>query len=646
MFIRKPRLERRRTMPAGARCVVLLLVFSQAAGLGLADTTAQEQRSPSFDTSLTAYSSALATMAVGFQGRFESDDQRIPLAQERLRGALHELDGLLATFGPELESDWKRYLRWEQLEAELDVPREEALEEHLVRFYQNYPGLEKLEFRSVRTSVEELQNAVHFTQLNELHADYRGRLANLARLLERYEAGIHEADAYTIGQTLAWLESADQAHLLVHAVRERHCQANGCLTVDKSALDFAFPISIDEVIAVDQTIQGTSVRGEARAAGNLWGELADDPKLIRLSLQFRGNITADTVAERGRVSLETTAETSIEATKELFAGLSGVGDEAAVATGSSSVQVTGINTRSRLLRRLADRYFERRRGQFEADVTQQAEQQIAETIDEQVGEQFQSLNDWYRNNIRLPALRVGAAVAYAHTSTTNDQIKLDLLRANRRQLGASSPPPPCAKDHAIEFAIHETLLNNLAEKLIVSATIRSDQLAWLMQTATGNTPRELRPHLPSWNVQLSDSRPVCISLSDGSVRVLIRSEQLTRGEQVEDLPAAIRVEYVPVVSRFGLHFERVSDVTVTVLEGRGKDSAWEDGFTFLQRKFDACFQEELHFDALAPPAGGVWEKLSQISLGELTIQKGWVSVGVDVPTSSAEVTEVAARLEE
>ena len=53
---------------------------------------------------------------------------------------------------------------------------------------------------------------------------------------------------------------------------------------------------------------------------------------------------------------------------------------------------------------------------------------------------------------------------------------------------------------------------------------------------------------------------------------------------------------------------------------------------FLARKFGAVLPRELHLSGLVPPAGASLGKLRQLDLTQLDSNRGWLSIGYQLPT--------------
>ena len=80
---------------------------------------------------------------------------RLVERREQLSAALDELDGLLQRSGEDREEGWKKYLRWDAVQSQLeaDKPDLRKLQPALAQFYRNHNGLEMGQFTGVRDRV-------------------------------------------------------------------------------------------------------------------------------------------------------------------------------------------------------------------------------------------------------------------------------------------------------------------------------------------------------------------------------------------------------------------------------------------------------------------------------------------------------------
>ena len=82
---------------------------------------------------------------------------RLEERREQLDTALEELDALLQRSGEDREEGWKKYLRWDAVQSQLeaDKPDLRKLQPSLAQFYRNHNGLEMNQFTGVRDSLRD-----------------------------------------------------------------------------------------------------------------------------------------------------------------------------------------------------------------------------------------------------------------------------------------------------------------------------------------------------------------------------------------------------------------------------------------------------------------------------------------------------------
>ena len=88
--------------------------------------------------------------------------------RQQLNTALDELDALLQRSGEDREEGWKKYLRWDAVQAQLEAeqPDVRKLQPELAQFYRNHNGLEMDQFTGVRDSLRDYMNAIVFQDVD------------------------------------------------------------------------------------------------------------------------------------------------------------------------------------------------------------------------------------------------------------------------------------------------------------------------------------------------------------------------------------------------------------------------------------------------------------------------------------------------
>lgn len=153
-------------------------------------------------------------------------------ARQEMQLAAQQLE---ARLGHKSEK-WKRYLRWQFLESQLEAGAESdvnRLETVLDHCQGNHAGLEWPEFAALRSSMRYYLRAVSDWQNEQLESDYRQHVEELTNLLGMADASYLDPSASdTIAHHIAWLELGRQAPDIVKAVRAQFGQPNLVVSVD------------------------------------------------------------------------------------------------------------------------------------------------------------------------------------------------------------------------------------------------------------------------------------------------------------------------------------------------------------------------------------------------------------------------------
>ena len=108
--------------------------------------------------------------------------------RQQLDEALDDLDALLLRSGEDREVGWKKYLRWDAVQVQLDAdqPDIRKLQPALAQFYRNHNGLEMGQFTGARDSLRDYMNAIVFQDAERAKEQHAAQVAELSKRLDAY----------------------------------------------------------------------------------------------------------------------------------------------------------------------------------------------------------------------------------------------------------------------------------------------------------------------------------------------------------------------------------------------------------------------------------------------------------------------------
>ena len=129
-------------------------------------------------------------------------------AKSVLLESIDVLDRFLATGGSEKEKNWKTFLRWQDMQAQLRGDGQldlRVLQTVRSRFYSGAFGLELARFATAKHALRNYMDVLLFSTTPNAAQQYAAQLEALADSLETHAAEPSNQTAYEIGSRLGWL---------------------------------------------------------------------------------------------------------------------------------------------------------------------------------------------------------------------------------------------------------------------------------------------------------------------------------------------------------------------------------------------------------------------------------------------------------
>src|SRR5262245_33418348 len=554
--------------------------------------------------------------------------QALQAAQKRVLDRIDLLEQALAGTGDEASRRWSELIDLPRLRAEAQspAPSDVILEELAERFYGSQTGLEASPFLAVRSELRGLIAAREYAASDSPHELYRDRALALAECLNRIRAAGND-DIHHAGVLLAWLEPlSEEGAQLAQAVRGRFCTTNGVIQASGRSANLLLQRDIEQRSYISEVVLGNYTWGLAIMQGHVSVAVVPNSASGTLEVRLQGQaLCPANVAERRRVSVQSSAATSISANKRVSISDLGLQLAPAGAACWTSVQIRDVEAPRRLLERIAWRRANRVVPEAEAAASRRAENEAAVQLDGQAHELLAGVNDLFCQKVRAPLIRSDALPPLFQFWSDASHLRLALSEYNHAQLAPAPPPPVLAPELDLAGSAHQSLLNNLSESMLGGKTIEDTIWQDMLQLLLGTPPRALWVHdrAERWSVTFARQRPVTAQFDDGRIHFVLRLSGVTRGTEQLDLPAEIEASFLPQITRDGPLLVRDGELAI-----RCDDS---DVHKLLRRKFGAIFPPELGFDGLAPPAGGTLGKLRKFRLAEFHSGGGWLTVGYMLP---------------
>ncbi len=604
---------------------------------------------------------------------------QVDQARGNLVNRAYDLEQFLIP-GSTNSENWKRYLKWGELQTELakeETPRLKVLATVYQQLNQDERGLELGPFRQTSDALRHYLDLASAARLKNFEQVYARQLEALAVELEKYAERPTSMLEFSIGQRLDFITGLGQAPRLVEAVRRRYARPNVLLDFSTSFLSAALSEPIQETSPVRDHILGTSIRGTAYTTGTLSVKTLPSVDRAVLELTSQGHITSRNVGNNGPAIIRNTGQTDYRATKRVEITDASFWVYPADARATTQTKIHSINKRggglgSRLVSKMGWKKAGQTMGRANGIASRHAEDRIRDKFNEEAIGPIRTARHHYRDEFRYPLFRRGEFPPQIRYSSTSDSLSVELVQANRGQLGAPDSPPPLLGRQDLVVRLHETGANNGVAMLLGGTTAsvtepgQETQLDaklpdWLenlrkqhrdsppaaTQTSTpkghqegpallaqGVAPSGEKTFKP-WSITLRQIRPVSIAFAQGQVRLTMHLARLTSGKETFQQWDVTAIYASPVYQNGGLLLHREGDLTVlpTSFDPEGKKRLASKQIALRSNlskvlndrsRAGEGFPETIDFPILEFTGG--LAKVGTLELQEFTSEAGWLTV--------------------
>lgn len=551
-------------------------------------------------------------------------------ARAAVRTSLDQLNRYLAS-GPQ-GPGWRTFLYIEALENQLKsaTPDVEELRQIQRQFVSGKVGLELPIFANVGRSLDTYVDRLTTVDSPKTREQFAAQLEALAAGVEK----LQKDPTAEVTAAYEWLSTADQVRPLLAAVRHHYSKPN--LHVDVSGKFMASRANrmVDDIGPVRDVILGTRISGTGHTRGTISLNLIPDNNRAVYELLFSGNVASTTVGRNGPAVIHSLGNTAFTARKRILLDSMGLSQIDASTQAVTSSKTTGVGVTIKIpivkgiVRKIATQKVAEKKGQGNYIGARHAEVRINHRFDEEVWNNLASAHQKFQDVLVLPAKRYGQPSDQLHFSTTDSQLKVVGMHANRLQLAAPiSPPAVDGADLAVR--LHESTVNNLAES--IAGQTWQDQHLKAQLAKVVEIPKQWEPESDEekepGTITFADEKPITLQIADGGATLTIRAQGFTRGEkQYEGMD--ISVTYKLAKSDKGVVLRRSGEIKVrppSFVQGKDKLSLGQTTLVkLLEKTFGKIFTEEVSTDIKLDkdPA-----RIETLVVTSHSADKGWLALG-------------------
>ena len=407
------------------------------------------------------------------------NEQQLAKARTELRGRMKDVEQFIR---PSTENGkrWARYLRWDALKEQVAADRPKdlaAFDVTLRQLNRNENGLENPRFRRIANAVRRYRDALAVSMWENPAEIYGRQLDALTRDLDAYHKEPSPRTEMALSERLRIVDSIGQAPKLVDA----RCVAIWLGRMRMLILPTSYVASgvepIDRSEPVTDCILGTNINADAHTTGKV--SVASIPSENKAVLEFhsKGHVWSQNFGNNGPAVIRSTADTDFTATKRVEFTDPAFSTRSAQASATTDTHIHSISKRggglgSRLVSSIGWKKARQSEGQAEAIAADHAEGRIERKFNDEVNDEVQKARKRYEDEYRRPLERRGDLPDHIRFSSGKSSLDLEVVQANRSQLGAPGSPPDATEKHDVTMRLHESAVNNYSSSILGGATAR------------------------------------------------------------------------------------------------------------------------------------------------------------------------------
>ncbi len=482
------------------------------------------------------------------------DETQLEAARARLGQAALRLETFLKP-GSEKGESWKRFLKWEGVQKQLDPAAEFAggpLLETLALLRRNENGLELAPFQEAAAAIENYTNTAAVAGLGDQAKLFEVQLTQLAKYLDRHAETPTPRSRYEIERRLYLLENIGALPDFTRSVRQELARPNAFVEVNEGVLVRLVAEPVSDVGPVTDCILGTSISGTGYTSGTVRAETrpSDDGAMILFVIE--GTTQSDTVGTNGPVVIRSDGTTNFTATKQVKFTDETFWNYPATASASTtsitrSIKKQGGGLGSRIIESIAQQRVAEQKGQANAIAADHAEVRIANSLDDDLLPRLRKARKSYEQEFQKPLARVNSKPNLLHFSSTSDHLLATARVNSTGELAADSPAPTINQSGDVVVKLHESAPANFLSAWIGGATLSQQTVDespsldvtlpdWLEEAIDEARAKRDEDRLPEdadefqpWSIRFRRQRPVSFAFGDNSVAVTIHAALIQAG---------------------------------------------------------------------------------------------------------------------
>ena len=455
--------------------------------------------------------------------------------------------------------------------------------------------------------------------------------SRLLEHLENYEKSGLPSDAHLLARDCQFLSvsTGEAQREMGDRVEMYFRNANLRLAVTAELLNRMMPKREPEYAPVQDNIQGAEVRGQSVTANEISVRMMPDREHVRMALEVNGEVAAVTHSTSGPATFYTESESSYFARKPVELTLRGIRMWPTDVSVDNNSKVRGVRTDfdglpllGGLARRVSLTQYDEHRPAADAEVRGKIATKAKQRVDREATDQVTAAAKRLHDELLGPMDSLLLDPVMISAETTEKRFSMRIRLAGPDQLGGHTPRPQAPADSLASVQIHESLLNNMLERLELDG--QTFDLAGLNRRLAERmhrfTPRPVDPDQEDVKITFAAKDAVHVRLSDGRLEISLAIARLSKGSRkFKDFQ--VRASYKPAVE--GRSIDLTRDGIVQLSGGHMNVPAQ----IVLRSVFLKIFSDK-HPIHMTPEEFVKNAKLKGVVVTQFVIDDGWIGAAL------------------
>ncbi len=478
----------------------------------------------------------------------------------------------------------------EQETARLATRREaiRPLVEDNDRFKSKTVTIQDIYFNSAQTSLDHFVRILINATDVKLKDVVEAQAKNLRDSYPRLGLPGERMASARIAAILGAMETTLQHGELIAAIRRKHSFPNAEVEIDSSLLKGRAGQPDSRSQPVSEVILGRQINGVAYTNTRAEIELLEDPNQIAASIHLLGMLQSDTYTRQGPVTAFAGSNGQFDGRRNLFANIGGFyASEPYVALNLQSY-FKNVDCRLPVVQKVAAKQYLRDKVQSEGIGAARAEARMhtefRDRTDEVLADSRKKLSDQFGTINQYRSL-IPNVFAY----TRPDRVVAVAQKHDSIHFGANTTPTPKNIPSEVRVRVHESMVVNYVDPLIVGRNMTNGEIAEMIEQATGEKLEGLQESADpeeNWSITFSQVQPFQFELENNRAKIGIIGDRFTQADRTIRTRLLISMVFRVIMYKGSYYLVRDGKIAVDALDKERLDARGVAFKTFLDKKLN------------------------------------------------------------